>query len=367
MRSSLTQPNRDEMARLLKAAGSAYDPEAVEALIEGVLAAPAEIGTGWHRLVADPMPQQLADRLEALRAAKAAEYHDGLSRDDFARLPRSQRLARPAAGTDLARARRVHRAARRRASGRICAATRSASRLADRLYRVGGPCDRVARPRSAVCRWAVHIAGGRPDRYGLGRDPSPGRGATGAMARHGAQKGRGSRLRSLAAHASRGGTVSRRCRKGRSRAPRCPRQPARQGLARPAGSADRTRRAASRAILRRERRVEAHPPGARLATGGGRGGRLDDAGIRLPGSSTSAAATCRTPRCPCRLRSCGRTARSASSSTGASSSPASNAISATPSPCCRPSNWDRRSTSSRPRAAGCRPIRLPPPPGCSTG
>src|SRR6266403_1005587 len=93
MRSSVTQPNRDEMARLLEAAGSAYDPEAVEALIRGVLAAPAEIGTGWHVLVADPMPQQLADRLEALRAAKAAGYHDGLSAGDFARQPRSERLA----------------------------------------------------------------------------------------------------------------------------------------------------------------------------------------------------------------------------------------------------------------------------------
>src|SRR5438477_7052584 len=94
MRSSATQPNRDEMARLLKAAGSPYDPDAVEALIEGVLAGPAEIGTSWHVLVADPMPQQLAVCLEALRAAKLAEYHDGLSRDDFARLPRPERLAR---------------------------------------------------------------------------------------------------------------------------------------------------------------------------------------------------------------------------------------------------------------------------------
>src|SRR5947209_3772305 len=93
MRSSVTQPDRHEMARLLAAAGSAYHPDAVEALIEGVLAAPAEIGTGWHVLVADPTPQQLAGCLEALRAAKAAEYHDGLSRDDFARQPRSERLA----------------------------------------------------------------------------------------------------------------------------------------------------------------------------------------------------------------------------------------------------------------------------------
>src|SRR5271169_3460479 len=94
MSSSVTEPNRDEMARLLEAAGSAYNPKAVQALIEGVLAAPIEVGTGWHRLIADPMPQQLAECLEALRAASAAEHHDGLSGDDFARLPRSERLAR---------------------------------------------------------------------------------------------------------------------------------------------------------------------------------------------------------------------------------------------------------------------------------
>ena len=236
MRSSVTLPDREEMARLLEAAGSAYDPEGVEALIEGVLAAPAEIGTGWHMLVADPMPQQLADCLEALRAAKAADYHDGLSAPRFRSAAAIAASHPPAAGTHLARARRLHRAAGRRASGRICAATRPASRLADRLYRVGRSSDRAARPRSAVCRWAVHVAGSGPNRHGLVRDPSLGRGTTGAMARHGAQTRRGSRLRPLAAHASRGGTVSRRRGKSRCRVPRCPRQPARQGLARPTGA-----------------------------------------------------------------------------------------------------------------------------------
>src|SRR6516225_3487429 len=94
MTSILTQPKRDELGQMLDAAGSVYDPEGVEALIAGVLAAPAEIGTGWHVLVADPMPQPLADRLEALRDAMAAGYHDGLGVDDFASLPRSERLAK---------------------------------------------------------------------------------------------------------------------------------------------------------------------------------------------------------------------------------------------------------------------------------
>src|SRR5204863_686058 len=69
MKSSSTQTNRDVLGRLLKAAGSIYDPEGVEALIEGVLAAPAEIGTGWHVLVAVPMLHLLASCLERLRAA----------------------------------------------------------------------------------------------------------------------------------------------------------------------------------------------------------------------------------------------------------------------------------------------------------
>ena len=40
MTSILTPPERDELGRLLQVAGSAYDPEGVEALMAGVLAAP---------------------------------------------------------------------------------------------------------------------------------------------------------------------------------------------------------------------------------------------------------------------------------------------------------------------------------------
>ena len=78
MRISGAEPDRGELGHLLQQAGSAFDPEAVEALIDGVLAAPAEVGTGWHTLVADPMTPELADALEALRAAKAKAYHNGL-------------------------------------------------------------------------------------------------------------------------------------------------------------------------------------------------------------------------------------------------------------------------------------------------
>ena len=78
--------------RLLRETGSAYDPPALDALIEGVLAAPAEIGTSWHRLVADPVPPALADALELRRAAKAKGYRNGLATADFERLPRAARI-----------------------------------------------------------------------------------------------------------------------------------------------------------------------------------------------------------------------------------------------------------------------------------
>jgi len=94
MKSSATQPDRTELARLLRAARSTYDPDSVEALIKGVLAAPAGVGEDWHVLVADPMPRVLAGQLEALRASMAAGYRDGLTSADFEQLPRPERLRR---------------------------------------------------------------------------------------------------------------------------------------------------------------------------------------------------------------------------------------------------------------------------------
>src|SRR4029077_19923518 len=55
---------------------------------------PAEIGTRWHMLVADPITPALAGALEALRAAKARVYRNGLSVEDFELLPRAARLDR---------------------------------------------------------------------------------------------------------------------------------------------------------------------------------------------------------------------------------------------------------------------------------
>jgi len=80
------------LARLLKEAGSALDPDGVAALIAGILAAPPEIGTSWHRLVADPTPPALATALEAMRAWLGRDFRDGLTDEDFALLPRAARL-----------------------------------------------------------------------------------------------------------------------------------------------------------------------------------------------------------------------------------------------------------------------------------
>src|SRR5438045_3151959 len=89
-----TKPDRRRLAHLLRAARSPLDTDGVVDLVDGVLAAPAEIGDSWHRLVADPTPSALAEALEELRAYLAAGYRDGLSREDFARLPRAARVAR---------------------------------------------------------------------------------------------------------------------------------------------------------------------------------------------------------------------------------------------------------------------------------
>ncbi len=81
------------LGHLLRQAGSSYDPESLRALIKGVLGAPAEVGTEWHGLVADPMPPALAQALEQLQAEMAANYRDGLAREDFDRVSRADRVA----------------------------------------------------------------------------------------------------------------------------------------------------------------------------------------------------------------------------------------------------------------------------------
>jgi Xaa-Pro aminopeptidase len=86
-------PDRERLARLLREAGSALDADGAAGLIRGVLAAPPEIGTSWHVLVADPTPPALAEALEELRAYLAEDWRDGIAPEDFARLPRPARVA----------------------------------------------------------------------------------------------------------------------------------------------------------------------------------------------------------------------------------------------------------------------------------
>ncbi len=98
------EPDRRQVARLLTVAGSTLDPDGVEALIAGILAAPPEIGTSWHRLVADPTPPALAGALEEMRAWLGRDFRDGLADEDFALLPRAARSdGRCAPGTGHAR------------------------------------------------------------------------------------------------------------------------------------------------------------------------------------------------------------------------------------------------------------------------
>src|SRR5260370_35243761 len=85
------EPNPGQLARLLKEAGSALDPDGVAALIAGILAAPPEIGTSWHKLVADPTPPALAEALEAMRAWLAGDFRAGPADEDFGRPPRAAR------------------------------------------------------------------------------------------------------------------------------------------------------------------------------------------------------------------------------------------------------------------------------------
>src|SRR5438270_12451795 len=93
MRAGATAPDRRQLAHLLRAAGSALGPDEAAMLVAGVLAAPPEIGTSWHALVANPTPPALAEALEQLKDYLATDYRDGVSTEDFKRLPRAARVA----------------------------------------------------------------------------------------------------------------------------------------------------------------------------------------------------------------------------------------------------------------------------------
>src|SRR4051812_49728173 len=93
MTAAAAAPDRRQLAHLLRAAGSRLGPDEVSGLVAGVLAAPPEIGSNWHALIADPTPPALAEALEQLKEHLATDYRDGLSSEDFTRLPGPARVA----------------------------------------------------------------------------------------------------------------------------------------------------------------------------------------------------------------------------------------------------------------------------------
>src|ERR1051325_10045423 len=93
MTAGAAAPDRRQLARLLRRAGSALGPEEAAKLVAGVLAAPPEIGTSWHALVTNPTPPALAEALEQLKDYLATDYRDGVSPEDFKRLPSAARVA----------------------------------------------------------------------------------------------------------------------------------------------------------------------------------------------------------------------------------------------------------------------------------
>jgi Xaa-Pro aminopeptidase len=93
MTAAAAAPDRRQLAHLLRAAGSRLGPDEVSGLVAGVLAAPPEIGTSWHALIADPTPPALAEALQQLKDYLATDYRDGLATEDFTRLPGPARVA----------------------------------------------------------------------------------------------------------------------------------------------------------------------------------------------------------------------------------------------------------------------------------
>jgi len=266
MTAAQTRPDQRRLAHLLRAARSALGPDDVMELIVGVLAAPAEVGTDWHRLVADPAPPALAEALEELRAHMASGYHDGLAPEDFARLPRPARLQRlrealAAEGLDgfIVPRGDQHQGEYVPPCGQ---------RLAWLTGFTGSAGLAIVRP--------LHPAGGAAGRHRTVRDPPSGRRAGLALARHRRAKGRRHRLRPVAAYAARGRAFPHRRRARRRQAP-AGGQRNRPGLAGPAAGAARAGGAASRQLRRRERRSQAQPARPGAGRGRRRGRGVDDA------------------------------------------------------------------------------------------
>ena len=196
-------------------------------------------------------------------------------------------------------ARRLRRAADRRAYERICRQLRPAARLADRLPGLGRLGGGAAGGSGDLRRRPLHAAGPRPGRRQALELPVGARDQHRRLAQGPRARRRPDRLRSLAAHQGLGEQGARGAGRQGRRAGRGPQQPDRRGLGRPAravaGAADRPSRRICRPVLGRQA-----PGNGRLAEGAeGRRGGARRARIRSPGRSTCAARTSTTRRSPC--------------------------------------------------------------------
>ena len=164
-------------------------PQGVETLIDGVLAAPAEVGTSWHMLVADPMTPELAERARGAAGGQG----EGVSRRPLGR------------GFRTAAARRRGSAVCARSwqpegsTGSSCRAPTSIRANTFRPAASGSPgspalpdrpvwrsCCAIARRCSSMAATRLQAAA-QVDAQSV-RDPSPDRRAAGALDRHGARR-----------------------------------------------------------------------------------------------------------------------------------------------------------------------------------
>ena len=203
-----------------------------------------------------------------------------------------------------ARPRRLRRAARRRASGRICAQARRAAGLADRLHRLGGRGGGAGRQGRDLRRRALHAAGAPADRHQPVRAARSGRRRTGGVDRGQCAEGREARLRPVAAHRGRGRRLEgAAAESGRGRSwPARPIRSMRCGaISRAAPTAKAVPHALALAGESAEVQAHAHRRRGRSARAPTR--PCSPCRIRSAGCSTSAAPTCPTRRSRCRSRS----------------------------------------------------------------
>ena len=260
-------------------------------------------------LVADRVSPTLADALETLREHMAAGHRDGLSGEDFTRLPRAERLAalrRRAGGAGSATASSCRAPTSIRAN--TCRRAAESARLAHRLYRLGrsrASCCPSARRCSSTgaipCRRRPQADAALFEIAHLIDEP-PSRLARAQRARNGDD----ARLRPVAAHPA----GVERLRAAAEAAPgrRCvpvgdnPLDRVWTGDSRPHRSRRRCRTLS--ASPARARRTRSQPSAAPWPRKGSTARRADDAGLHRLAAQHPRRRRCPTRRCRCPSPSC---------------------------------------------------------------